>query len=75
MTNKLFFNNLECPYCGHTKDNNTEVVFPILPSVDVDVTVVCNSDEGGCDKKFLMIVKTAYKYDLYKLELSSDGEK
>lgn len=49
-----------CPYCGFTQSREVDPSKPQL--------MTCDSDEGGCDKTFVVRASIRPTVDTYKIE-------
>ncbi|MBA7543816.1 hypothetical protein ES705_36157 [subsurface metagenome] len=50
MKIELIISDVKCPYCGHVNS----IAYPVDNYRTADV-LWCDSEDGGCDKKFVIL--------------------
>lgn len=54
--------DIKCPYCDHNNRQIKEFDMCIRNEV-----IICDSDEGGCDRKFVITTEATTHIGVYKI--------
>lgn len=57
--NMTFIRKVSCPYCGHTNTVRID-----RNSFEQREIVICDIEDGGCDKEFAVLIKTEITFNV-----------